>query len=146
TFSKVIDDNPDFTSVVVGTGDDAKVAQDTLQPNLDRGLGNADVRHRFVLSGVWDLGYAKSLQNRGVRTALSGFQLSPIVTLQSGHFLSPTLGATVGSTADLQNDGNTRNDRPPFAGRNTFETPGYATVDLRVTRDVPIRESVRLRM
>ena len=73
---------------------------------------------------------------------LSGFQLSPIVTLQSGRFLSPTIG----NAPDLQNDGNTRNDRPPGVGRNTFEAPGYATVDLRVTRDVPIRESVRLRM
>src|SRR6185503_9900993 len=67
---------------------------------------------------------------------------APIVTLQSGRFLS----ATIGGNSDIQNDGNTRNDRPPFVGRNSFEAPGYATVDLRVSRDVPIRESVRLRM
>jgi outer membrane receptor protein involved in Fe transport len=142
TFSKVIDDRPDSTAVVVGGSDDDKITQDTLQPNLDRGLGNSDIRHRFVLSGVWDLGYAKSINNRAVRTVLSGFQLSPIVTLQSGRFLSPTIGGN----QDLQNDGNTRNDRSPFAGRNTFEAPGYATVDLRVTREVPLYESVRLRM
>ena len=143
TFSKVIDDNPDFTSVVVGGGDDAKVAQDTLRPNADRSLGNSDVRHRFVLSGVWDLAYAKSIQNQAIRSVLNGFQLSPIVTLQSGRFLSPTIAGN----SDIQNDGNTRNDRPPFVGRNTFEAPGYATVDLRVTRDFPVyRESVRLRM
>jgi len=142
TFSKVIDDNPDYTSVVVGGGDDAKVAQDTLNPNADRGLGNSDVRQRFVLSGIWDLAYAKSITNRPIRAVLSGFQISPIVTLQSGRFLSPTIGGN----SDIQNDGNTRNDRPPFVGRNTFEAPGYATVDLRVTRDLPIRESVRLRM
>src|SRR5207244_7771096 len=59
TFSKVIDDAPDFTSVVVGGGDDAKVAQDTLNPNAERGLGNSDVSHRFVLSGFWDLAYDK---------------------------------------------------------------------------------------
>src|SRR6185369_2557249 len=52
----------------------------------------------------------------------------------------------IGGNSDIQNDGNTRNDRPPFVGRNTFEAPGYATVDLRVSRDVPIRESVRLRL
>jgi outer membrane receptor protein involved in Fe transport len=143
TFSKVIDDNPDSTSVVVGGGDDAKVAQDTLQPNADRALGNADVRHRFVLSGVWDLAYAKSISNRPIRAILSGFQLSPVVTLQSGRFLSPTLGGT----SDILNDGNTRNDRPPNVGRNTFEAPGYASVDLRVNRDFALhRERVRLRM
>ena len=143
TFSKVIDDDPDFTSVVVGGGDDAKVAQDTLRPNLERGLGNADVRHRFVLSGVWNLAYAKSITNTPVRAVLNGFQLSPIVTLQSGRFLSPIIGGN----SDIGNDGNTRNDRPPFVGRNTFEAPGYATVDLRVTRDLPVyRENVRLRL
>jgi outer membrane receptor protein involved in Fe transport len=143
TFSKVIDDNPDYTSVVVGGGDDAKVAQDTLNPNAERGLGNSDVRHRFVLSGVWDLAYAKSIQNRAVRAVFSGYQISPIVTLQSGRFLSPTIG----NNSDIQNDGNTRNDRPPFVARNSFEAPGYATVDLRVTRDVPLYgEGVRLRL
>ena len=38
TFAKVIDDAPDFTSVVVGS-DDAKDAQYTLNPNLERGRG-----------------------------------------------------------------------------------------------------------
>ena len=143
TYSKVIDSNPDFTSVVVGGGDDAKVAQDTLNPNFDRGLGNADVRHRFVLSGVWDLGYAKSFKNRPTRMILSGFQVSPIVTLQSGRFYT----ATVGGNADVQNDGNSRKARPTGTGRNTFEGPGYSTVDLRVSRDFPIyRERVHLRM
>ena len=54
TFSKVIDSKPDFTSVVVGT-DDSKNAQDTLNPNAERGRGNADITHRFVFSGR--LGY-----------------------------------------------------------------------------------------
>jgi hypothetical protein len=143
TFSKVIDSDPDFTAVVVGGGDDAKVAQDTLNPNLERGLGNSDIRHRFVLSGIWDINYAKSLQNRFARAALSGYQLSPIVTLQSGRFYS----ATVGGNGDPNNDGNRRSDRPPYVGRNTIETPGYATVDLRFSRDIPLykeRASLRL--
>src|SRR4051794_32376080 len=62
TFSKVIDSRPDFTSVVVGT-DDSKNAQDTLAPNQERGRGNADITHRFIFSGIWDIDYAKSLQN-----------------------------------------------------------------------------------
>jgi len=50
---------------VVGT-DDSKNAQDTLNPNLERGRGNANVTHRFVFSGVWDINYAHSLQNAAV--------------------------------------------------------------------------------
>ena len=42
----------------------AKVAQDTLLPNLDRGPGNTDINHRFVFSGVWDLNYARQIANR----------------------------------------------------------------------------------
>jgi hypothetical protein len=143
TLSKVIDTNPDQTSVVIGGGDDAKVAQDTLLPNLDRGLGNADVRHRFIFSGLWDINYARSLSAPVLRALLSGYQLSAIGNVQSGRFLS----ATVGGNSDVNNDGNTRNDRPPYEGRNIFEAPGIKTVDLRVSRDIPLyRERARLRL
>jgi hypothetical protein len=60
TYSKVIDTRPDNTSVVSGNaGDDSKVAQDTLVPDQDRGPGDADLRHKIVLSGVWDINYYK---------------------------------------------------------------------------------------
>ena len=66
TFSHAIDDRPDFTSVVVGA-DDSKNAQDTLNPNAERGRANSDIRHRFVISGVWDINYGASLQNRAMK-------------------------------------------------------------------------------
>jgi hypothetical protein len=47
---------------------------------------------------------------------------------------------------DPNNDGNTGTDRPPFIGRNTFEGPGFAQVDLRFTRDIGIREKASLRL
>jgi hypothetical protein len=131
TFSKVIDDDPDFTSVVVGT-DDAKNAQDTLNPNAERGLGNADIRHRFVFSGVWDINYAKSLRNRAMNALLSGYQFSTIASVQSGRPYTATVGG------DPNGDGNTRTDRPPSVGRNTIEGPGFAAVDIRFTRDIPL--------
>jgi len=143
TFAKVIDTVPDQTSVVVGGGDDAKVAQDTLLPNLDRGNGNADLRHRFVLSGIWDINYGKSSTNGVLRALLSGYQLSTLVNWQSGRFYTPT----VGGTSDVNNDGNTRNDRSPFVGRNTFEGPGLATVDIRFSRDIALyKERARLKL
>jgi hypothetical protein len=141
TLSKVIDTVPDQTSVVVGGSDDAKVAMNTLQPNLDRALGDADVRHRFVFSGVWDITYARSLGNPLLRALLRDFQLSAIATLQSGRFLSPLV------SADADNNGNTRTDRPPYVGRNVIEGPGYASFDGRVSRDILLgTERVRLRL
>jgi outer membrane receptor protein involved in Fe transport len=141
TFSKVIDTAPDGTSVVPGnSGDDAKVAQDTLLPNVDRGPGVADIRNRFVFSAVWDLNYARSLSNSFARAALGSWNLSTIIQMQSErHFSVTNLG-------DPGNDGNTNNDREPFVGRGTLEGPGLATVDLRLTRDIPIVERARIRL
>ncbi|HTR34514.1 MAG TPA: TonB-dependent receptor [Bryobacteraceae bacterium] len=140
TFSKVIDDAPDFTSVVVGT-DDAKNAQNTLNPNLERGRGNADIRHRFTFSGVWDINYAKSLQNAVWRALLSGYELSTISSVQSGRPYDVTVNS------DVNNDGNTRTDRPPYLGRNTANGPNFMDVDMRFTRDIPLyAERVRLKL
>jgi hypothetical protein len=141
TFSKAIDSAPDATSVVVGNaGDDAKVAQDTLQPNLERGLSVNNIRHRFVLSAVWDLNYAKSMSNSAARALLSGWTVSTIFQAQSGQPVS------MGATGDPENDGNNYNDRVPLVGRDTLTGPGLGSLDLRLTREIPIKERVRLRL
>jgi hypothetical protein len=141
TYAKVIDTAPEQTSVVVGGSDDAKVAQDTLLPNLDRGRGDADLRHRFILSGVWDITYARSLTNPVARALLRDYQMSLITTLESGRYSSALMNS------DVNNDGNTRTDRPPYLGRNTIEGPGLATVDFRFSRDIPIyKERAKFRL
>ena len=142
TFSKVIDTRPDNTSVVSGNaGDDAKVAQDTLLPNYDRGPGDADIRHKFVFSGVWDLNYAKNIQNRAMRAILSDWQFSLISQLQSGRPFNSTV------SGDVNADANTANDRVPGVGRNTVRGPAFETADIRLTRDIPLyREKVKLRL
>jgi hypothetical protein len=139
TLSKVLDSRPDFTSVVVGT-DDSKNPQYTIYPNLERGRGNADVRHRFIFSGLWQLDYGKSLQNFAARALLSGYEFSTITQLQSGRPYSITAGG------DPNNDGNTATDRPPYVGRNTIDGPGFASVDIRFTRDISFHERARLRL
>lgn len=140
TFSKVIDTAPDQTSVVVGP-DDSKQVRDTLRPNLDRGRGNADIRHRFVFSGVWDINYARSLSNPLLRALLSGYQLSTIANVQSGR------PYTAFVNGDVNNDGNTRTDRPPYTGRNTINGPNFMSADVRFTRDIPLHaERARLRL
>ncbi len=135
TFSKVIDTVPDQTSVVVGGGDDAKVPQYTTVPGLDRGLGNSDVRHRFVFSGVWDINYSKNI-------FLRGYQLSLINNVQSGRYFS----STIGGNSDVNNDGNTRTDRVPFEGRNIYKAPNFATVDFRFTRDIDLMKDSKARL
>lgn len=140
TWSKVIDDAPDATAVVVGT-DDSKLVQDTLNPGADRGLGAADVRHRFVFSGIWDLNYVPSGSHKVVKVLLGGWQLSTIATVQSGLPFSST------TNADLNSDGNTRSDRTPGEGRNAISGRNFLNDDVRLTKYIPLsRERVRLRL
>lgn len=142
TFSKVIDTLPDQTSVVPGNaGDDAKVAFDTLNPNADRAVGDTNVPHRFVGSGVWDLPFAKGMKHPAAKLVLGGWQLSAIVSAQSGRWL------TARSNVDLNNDGNRFSDRSPGFGRNTIEGPGFASVDMRISKDIFLgNERVKLRL
>ncbi|HEV2386132.1 MAG TPA: carboxypeptidase regulatory-like domain-containing protein [Candidatus Acidoferrales bacterium] len=138
TFGKVIDDTPDQTSVVPFTFDDAKVVQNSLDIRDDRGPGVNDQRHRFVLSGVWDLNpYAKGLP-MVARGFLGGWQLSGVFTGESNQPYSGLVGF------DLNGDGNSRTDRTPGLGRDTFYMPKIVDLDFRVTRSVAIREAMRL--
>ncbi len=122
TFSKVIDTNP-VAVVSPGSPDyDVTNTQDTLLPNLDRGPGNNDVRHRLVASALWD---------PKVRL-LNNWKLSTIVQAQSGVPFS------VGATGDPGNDGNNYNDRAPLTGRNTLRGRNLVTVDVRVARNIPL--------
>jgi hypothetical protein len=109
-------------------------------PNLERGRGNADIRHRFVFSALWQIGSGHRYDNAFARALLSGYELSTITQLQSGRPFSIAAGG------DPNNDGNSRTDRAPLVGRNTFDGPGLATVDLRFTRDIALHERARLRL
>jgi outer membrane receptor protein involved in Fe transport len=142
TYSRVEDTAPDATAVLpANAGDDAKIAQDTLQPNRDRGFGNANIPHRFVFSGVWDIRLARNLNNRAAKAILNGWQLSSIIQAQSGFPYNERV------SIDLTGDGNLANDRTPFVDRNTQKLPSWTTVDMRVSRDIPIyKERVKVRL
>jgi hypothetical protein len=133
TWSKVIDNTPDQTSVVVGGGDDAKQAQQTFRLSDDRGPGGSDVPHRFVMNGVWALDYFKGLNGAG-RFLLHGWELSGILQINSNIPLPEVLGV------DLNNDGNNRTDRTPTVGRNTIRGDRIETLDLRVTKSFGFKE------
>ncbi len=142
TWSHAIDDDPDATQVVVGT-DDGKSVQDSLQPNLDRGNANADIRSRFVFSGSWDMNLVPKSANALLRGVLNGWQLSTIATLQSGRPYT----SSIGQNPDLNNDSNTRNDRTPGQGRNALRGPNFLDDDVRLSRYFPLgSERVRLQL
>jgi outer membrane receptor protein involved in Fe transport len=139
TWSKVIDDAPDATSVVTGNaGDDAKQAQQSFLLRDERGPGNSDTPHRFVASGVWDLDYFKSLSGPA-RAIVGGWQVSGIFQAASNLPFSPRLGRV-----DLNNDGNRDSDRAPGFGRNSFRREKFVSFDFRTTKTFYFTERYRL--
>jgi carboxypeptidase family protein len=140
TFGKVIDDNPDATSVVPFSADDAKMVEDPLNIRGDRGPGVNDQRHRFVLSGIWDLdSYAHSFSN-GWRYLIGGWEVSGILTAETGQPYSALVNS------DLNNDSNSRTDRTPGVGRDTFYLPNFVSLDPRITKNLPITERVKAQL
>jgi hypothetical protein len=141
TYSKAIDDTPDATSVVAfSSGDDAKQVQDPFNLRDDRGISYTDFTHRFVWSGIWDLAYARKVENRFVRAILDGWSVSGILTAQS----APAYSAIV--NVDLNNDTNRVTDRVPGVGRNTFRGFDFVGFDPRVTRDIRLGEQAKLQL
>ncbi len=103
-------------------------------------LGNRidqDQRQRFVVSGIWQLDYARRLPT-AARYVFGGWELSGIFVAQSGRPYSPLVNF------DLNNDGNASTDRTPGVGRNSFYTPATFSVDPRLTRNVSLGERVRM--
>ena len=132
TLSKAEDTSTDFQSTFVaqnsGYGrnpDDRFGLPLGFDPDSERGPATHDQRHRFVLSGVYQLPLS--------------LQLSGIVTAASGRPFSPLAGA------DLNVDGNAGQFPPDRArrdpadestsvGRNSGTTAAQVNVDMRVSR------------
>jgi hypothetical protein len=85
----------------------------------ERGPSLRDQRHRFVVSGLWQLPYL--------------FQVSGIFTVQTARPYNVITGT------DDNGDGWLR-DRPPGVGRNSNRGSDYLALDLRVSKEFDIRE------
>jgi Carboxypeptidase regulatory-like domain/TonB dependent receptor len=117
TWSHSIDDDSSFFS------DDAVAAEnsgsgflDAFNPSLDRGSSNFDIRNRFVTNFVWDLPFARASSGALQKALLHGWELSGILSFQSGQPFS--IGDS--GVADLT----TENSRPKLVG----PAPSYAHV------------------
>ncbi len=139
TLSKAEDDKPDQTSVVPGGGDDSKVVQNSFDLADDFGFGDSDQRHRLVVSSVYEVGKVKS-ENRLLKILFNDYTFSGITQMQSGFAYSAQIGA------DINRDGNSRNDRVPGLTRNRFRTGAVFQSDARITRTIRLSETAKLRL
>lgn len=130
TFSKAIDNTVDFRP-------DLQEIVDSFRLDLERGLSIQDARHRFVFSGLWNLNYSKN-------KFLSDYQLSTIVTLESGH----PFNLLAGTDLNLSGDAFGATDRPLVGGvsigRSSGELPGFASTDMRLTKKVSFNETMNV--
>jgi hypothetical protein len=102
TFAKQIDDNEGDEAYTGATGNNGP--QDYQNRRANRGLGGTDVRHRFVVSGLWELPFGRGhsllgASGRLVNGLVGGWSFSSILTSQSGFPL------TVISATDFSNTG-----------------------------------------
>lgn len=137
TWSKALDDISNIQPLNPGPGD-AQLLADSFDDHQNRGPAPADIRHRFVLSGIWELNYASRLPSFA-KAIFGGWEFSGILTAQSGLSHSGLVNF------DLNNDGNTATDRTLETGRNAFYMPATVSLDPRVTRNVRLTEHARLR-
>jgi hypothetical protein len=104
--------------------------------NLDRDLGPnpLDMRHNFTGNVVYSS--KNSSDNAIVRGLLNGNEIGVLLQFNSG------LPVNLPANRDLNGDG-ILSDRPLGIARNALYLPTRKNVDLRYTRWIPIRNSVR---
>lgn len=129
---------------------------DPYNLGLEYGRSNFDVRHRFVASVVWQPQYFKQ-SNHFLKAAFDGWGLAPLVTLSSGRpFTEGTSGNGVDTSVVTCSPatpapgkkqscsynsgiGGVNGSGGAFRlatiyGRNNFNYPTFANVDMRISR------------
>jgi hypothetical protein len=139
TWSHAIDDAPDATAVVPGT-DDSKLVYNPLNPSADLASSLNDVRHRLVMNTTWDSTPAVSNLSGVSHTLLGGWEISGILTAQSGQPYTAFLNT------DINNDANRSNERVPGSARDTYRLPSIFSVDPRITRNIKLGERVNFKL
>lgn len=158
TFSRSIDD--------VSRTAQGLVIQDSYNIRGDRGLSDFDARHRFSMNGIYQLPL------HGNRL-LEGWQLAPIVTLQSGNPInfktnntsftgaatlrpnitgsvqtgfSPAINGNATYVTYIQNPTVFQNPGNAFGnlGRNVIIGPGFADLDIALIKSTKVRENMAL--
>jgi hypothetical protein len=124
TYSKAFDTSTDYNSDYG--------PQDPTNLGLDRGLSEFDQRNKVVIAGVFDSPWKESI--------LSGFQLAPIFTYNSGHPFNLLAGG------EVNGDNHTTNERPIGAPRDTGLGPNLIDFDMRLSWQHKLSEKVNLQL
>ncbi|MBI3941040.1 MAG: TonB-dependent receptor [Acidobacteria bacterium] len=164
TFSKTIDDG----SAASGLTDygEQGFAQNQDNPKAERALSKIDGRHSFTVSWVYELPVGKSVAGIG-KAVLGGWMINGIVSLSSGTpfgvslgnfdnaglltrftLVRPDLAPGAGNNPIREDNPDQYYDPAVFVvppprtlgnlGRNTLRGPGYANLDLGLTKNTAV--------
>jgi len=113
---------------------------DPYNLELDRGITDFNIPHRFVASAVWS--------PRAQRAILNGWTFSPIVTLQSGRPYSADVSVQTRPAGALNSTITGSGGDSYFLplGRNTFQQPRIFNVDARLSRRINFNESTNVEL
>ena len=149
TWSHSIDDSSDLQTLLK--------PQDNRNFRAERADSLFDQRHRFVFSGFVSSPSSWRGSSSFAERVFADFTIAPIIEISSGRPFNILTGTD--TNGDLQSS----NDRPSIAadgslflpttpftsgslGRNRGITHGYASFDLRVTREFRVTEKVKLQV
>ncbi len=94
----------------------------------DRGNANADVRHSWIMQGLW----APTFQASTMKW-FNGFEFSATTFFNSGYPINATAGQDLNQDLVL-------NDRVPFRSFNSFQGPSFFQLDFRLARKIRFAE------
>lgn len=164
TWSHAIDDAAD---PLVAPGGNRNIARNSFNLKEERGTSDYDLRHRLIISGVWELpfGPGHAHLSQGILAhVLGGWELSGLSTFQSGHpfdiYSSRDSEYTgLSNRPDLIGDpsipaGSPRNQfgppitafsvqpfgRPGNIGRNVFTGPLFYNTDVNLVKNFTFTE------
>ncbi len=135
TLSRVTDNASDFN----------EQPQNPFYLRPERALSLQDVRHRLVLSGVFELPFgdaedkAKGGQDSVVGEVFSNIEIAPIITLSSGRPFNALTGSD-----DERSGAFPPASRPFGFSRNSLHTPSFFNTDLRIVKYVPLPELTKV--
>lgn len=166
TWSKNLSDAPDFRSPMF----EAAIPQNNYSLRAEKGL-SCDIRHRFVLSGVYDIPALKG--GNWAHALTKNWRISTIYQVQSGFPFTISVFGDTANAGTVLGDNPVRanyNGAPVFGtgtktadqwfntsafatppsytfgnvGRNTVTGPGMQMLDAAIERVFAITEAVRL--
>lgn len=146
TWAKSLDDDQGSTTFFGSFTD----AFDPFNRHLEYGRSDVDLQHRFVSSFLWRPSEVWKLSDPTANAILGDWGFGGVVTLHTGQTVDAQMSGSIsssitGATVTSTINGTGGSFRVPFLGRNPFETPGFATVDFRVSKDFRITETKKVR-